>query len=229
MISLEACHEFDLATADIPEPLISLKFINGDRLAVLEDSLSLTSARLNLLKKSSDSVKALLLVSRDSLKKVQVAIDTGNVTMESNKTALLSQITIDSTLEATLASERTELTAVNADLSKIRTRVLAGWVKVDTITNSLDDLSVGYKDSSDTYFVPLNVHQPKSSYQILLAGQRYDLDLSHTNEIYIDAKQRAVIRAHEIAALSHSFDSLAFVCKSKTSCNSNETVITCYF
>ncbi len=228
LLILSSCDECNDCDLKITEPRISVTFINADSLFTLTQLSDSLGLMLDSLQNESDTLESHRDFLSDSLINVEIGIDSGNVSLQPFKDQLVLAIKDDSVLIASISNEITGADSVLQMYSGIMDLINSGSVLVDHITNVHNDLSINFDDSISSYTIPLNIHDTLSWFEVSIADQSYDLQLTHSNTEFVDGRRNVSIEISGIEIFTHSFDSVAIDCNQEN-CKANETVITCSF
>lgn len=87
---------------------------------------------------------------------------------------------------------------------------------------------IPFEEGLKEFDTPLSNSTNGSTYSIGIGEASYQLALTYEVFRELDVDRRMLVRAQNIQAESHSFDSLVFSCNT-VDCLDKETTITCYF
>lgn len=223
---LQGCEVTDPETVFVSDPTIKFSFINQRELTPLLVDLEIYQLVDSIASDSLDNVQSRLQILSDSLKKLQVGIDTGNLELDIYRKSVETTMNSDSINLLALTDTLQILQPLINGLLQKKNTIESGKVKLDTVLFLFSSRSVGFIDSLTNYAFPLNMSAESSVYLIEIAGIPYDLELLHENNIIVDARRRALVSFEQMDVGFNTFDSVRLSCPK---CKANETTVICYF
>jgi hypothetical protein len=228
LIVITACENYDEMTV-INDQFVIFKFINGDSINELSDSLSIylsTDTALNMQAEMIEESISELLSGIDS---IQLGLDTGNLMYLDLFNDLSLNYREDSTAQIDLLASISENELTIDSVQNIITELKEGIIQLESIeavfSGYVDD---GFTDSTDEYKVPLNIEDTISEYIINFDGRTYLISLTHTNTEMVSQRREYYIQLSDITIHEYSFDQVLDNCNHSI-CNSNEAIFTCYY
>jgi hypothetical protein len=227
-LCLIACEVVELETS-IKEPFITMSLLDGKRIQDISDSLITVQATVNDLASQELALDISIINWLDSLEKLQVGIDTGNIALENLFADVYLLFQMDSIASEELAlAIATNLEAFNK-LDSIETFLNEGLIKLDFIRSLHSGyVDESFQDSLGSYQLFLNINDTISNYEIGFNDNTYQLSFSHQNSEELNTDQSVSINFEDLVLNSYSFDSTYLVCPNNN-CNANTITLTCYY
>jgi len=223
---LSSCEESNPETVFVADASVAFSFINQRALSSVIEEVEIKTIENKKTQDSLDAINLRLKLLSDSLTKIQAEINAGNTALEAHLALVISKMSADTIERINYTIQLGDLVSQINGLTRKKTIIESGKVKIDTVLILFGLTNISYKDSLTSYRFPLNIESEISSYLITLAATDFQLDLLHDNNIVVDARRRARVIPENFRTLSTSFDSIKFNCNP---CNAGITTVICYF
>ncbi|MCV9385666.1 hypothetical protein [Reichenbachiella ulvae] len=233
MLLFWACEENESYIEN--DPTINLVLYNYDSLKKeggVEDTLALIAIELSDLDDTlayySDSASNVA----DSLLKVINAINNGDETLQDERDRLETELARLNSVYDDFEVEDSIASAHNTYWKKVQTKILNGEVKINSITNRMNNLVVNYTDSATSWPIPLDMNADSSLLALDIAGEIYFMTLYYERAVITNEYDEVVVKTfgfnEELINRDEHFDNLRLSCRS-SDCIDVESTIYAYF
>lgn len=204
-VALMSCEQ-DSDQVLVTQPVSNLKLINNDSLLTinhLEDSLVSLEDSLTELESNTQFEIEILT---DSLNKLEVGLDSGNV----NLLPLIDQVNVEideknnllNEIEATLEP----IDAIQTELSETKSIINSGLVFVNSISNTSFPGSITFEDSLRDYQLPLDMNREDIVYEIEIVDRLYRISFTYRLSENLNARGQLRLRVDSLTI--NSFQNL---------------------
>lgn len=216
------------------EPTISIRLFNYDSLykeGGVEDTLDLIEEELELLEDTLDYFQDSASVVEDSIVVLTKLINDGDESWMDEKEALEAEKDRLEALYEAFEKEDSIVSAHNTYWTAVKTKIEDGELLISSITNVMNDRTVVYEDSSEIWYLPLDMNADSSKMSLNIDGTEYLLTLYYSRDIITNAYDEVVVQTwgfDEDMIFQSGFDSLFLNCET-SECIDKEAKIYAYF
>ncbi|WP_422362327.1 hypothetical protein [Reichenbachiella sp.] len=205
----------------VSDPSVSIFFLNKDSL----DAVNLITDSLSIELEEYDSIIIALQDSADllvdSLITLTDSLANGGDLKDDSTTVAKNIILLNESLDV-IEKEDSVVNASYSGWVSTTSIITSGSVKISSIENKKNGLSITYEDSSTAWKLPLDMQADDVDVAITIADSVYNLEISYSRTTVADEKNKVVISASDFQILNTDFKNPYLSCNG---CEASKTTI----
>ena len=204
VMSCDPCEGEKCGEPVVFEPTVGMVFINQDSLNSIDDSLARIVFNDSALTVHVNTLNML----RNRLGEVQIGLDTGNTSLETEKNEILLLIDDNQADSLLFATKNLGSEIALPILNTTKSTITSGLLLVSNIYIPEAGTALSFSDSAMSWHLPLSFGGTFFKYQLMIDKEIFTIELDYENFTEVDEKGNALIKAKDIQIINHSFDDL---------------------
>lgn len=206
----------------VSDPSVSIFFLNQTKLEKVNLELEVLDEELIGYDTTIENLEDDADVLVDRLTDVLDSISNG-FNLSDDSLAIVNELEVLYANLAILEQEDSVATATRSLWADTASTINSGSVKISSIQNNKNDLSIAYEDSSAVWKLPLDMQADRIDVDIAIEGDAtYNLMLDYTRSITADEKNKVVISTSNFKIVSTDFNNPSLSCED---CDNANTTI----